>query len=164
MEQARQQALKMKDELIVDFQEIRDEFYRDFNQEDRTKPTHVKQPNGTYKIVRKIDMKPAWVSEPEGIEWLSKVDAFFEHMEDKIEDTNTSFDKICDEIYIITRRCNRNGDDATIDLATCSKEAFEVSMIRVCLKDNNLQLQYSNEWKEFAKRTSKYVMSAVSTN
>ncbi len=164
MEQERQQALEMKDKLVQDFQEIRDEFYRDFDQEDRTKPTHIKQPNGTYKIVRKLDMKPAWISESEGIEWLQKVDVFFDHLIHKIEDTNATFDEIRDETYIIIRTVDRDGNPATIDLATCSKEAFGIAMMRECLKEKNLQMRYAPNWQLFAKETAKYIMDAASTN
>ena len=164
MEQERQQALEMKDKLVQDFQEIRDEFYRDFDQEDRTKPTHIKQPNGTYKIVRKLGMKPAWISASEGIEWLQKVDVFFDHLIHKIEDTNATFDEIRDETYIIIRTVDRDGNPATIDLATCSKEAFGIAMMRECLKEKNLQMRYAPNWQLFAKETAKYIMDAASTN
>lgn len=161
MEQARQQAFKMKDELVLGYKKIRDEFYRDFDQKDRIKPTHVKQPNGTYKIVKKLDMKPAWISEPEGKEWLQKVDVFFEHLANDLKDTNTSLEEIRDEVFIILRTVNKDGEPATIDPVTCSKEAFVIYIIRKCLKDEKFQMQYSTNWKYFGKEFAKYVMDTI---
>ncbi len=149
MELARQKAFKMKDELVIGFREIRDELYYD----DAGKQ---KRPRDGFT--------PVWTSEPEGIEWLQKVDVFFDHLINELENTNALFGEICDEVYIITRTVNRNGDSTTLDLATCSKEAFGIAMTRICLKENNLQMQYAPNWQQFAKHYAKYVMSVASTN
>lgn len=146
MEKARQQVLEMKDELVQDFQKIRDKLYYDDDGKQ-------KRP--------KDGFTPVWVSKPEGKEWLQKVDAFFDILINEVADTNTSFDEICDEIYIITRTVDRDGNPVTLDLETCSKEAFNVAMIRECLKNEKLLMQYSLNWKHFAKNYTKYVMDAI---
>lgn len=163
MEQARQQALEMKDELILGYQRIRDKFYDEIGKEiTEPKPKSKKQINRDYKTGRQdIRIAPLWIAEPEGVKWLYMVDEFFDHIINELEDTNASFDEICDEVYIITRTVNRDGDSTTIDLATCSKEAFGIYMTRVCLKENNLQIQYAPNWGQFAKHYTKYVMDAV---
>jgi len=163
VEQARQQALEMKDELILGYQRIRDKFYNETGGEiTEPKPKSKKQINRDYKTGhQQINIKPLWISEPEGIEWLQKVDVFFDCLINELEDTNTSFDEIRDEIFIIIRTVNRNGDPTTIDLATCSKESFGIAMVRICLKENNLQMQYAPNWKQFAKHYTRYIMDVI---
>jgi len=147
MEQARQQAFEMKDELILGFQAIEGKIYYD--------------DAGKQKRPRNNAFTPVWVSEPEGKEWLSKVDEFFEHLANGLKDTATPFEDIRDEVRIILRTVNKDGEPATVDIETCSKEAFVIHVMRYCIKDAKLQMQYATNWKYFAKEFSKYVMNAI---
>ncbi len=148
MEQARQQALEMRDELILGFQKIKNNFPANF-------------PGDFPKLSKSGSTTSSWRTDRQGKEWLQKVDDFFDYILTEIEDTNTSLDEIHDEVFIILRTVDKNGEPATIDIATCSKEAFVIHMVRYCIKDANIQMQYSPNWKHFGAKYSKYVMDTI---
>lgn len=148
MELARQQAFEMKDKLVRDFREIKNNFPANF-------------PDDFPKIDRSEPTTSSWRTDRQGEEWLQKVDLFFEHLANGLKDTNTSLDEIRDEVFIILRTVNKDGEPTIVDPATCSKEAFVVCIIRKCLKDENLLMQYSTNWKHFGNEFAKYVMDAI---
>lgn len=162
MELARQQAFEMKDKLIRDFQEIKNNFPDNFP-DDFPKPKHVKQPNGTYKMIPEPTTS-SWRTDQQGEEWLQKVDTFLDHLTGAIEDTDVSLEDISDEIYILVKKVSRDGSEANVDIATCSKEAFVVHMVRECLYAEELSIVCAKNWTQFAKIYAKYVMSASLTN
>lgn len=152
MEIARQKALEMKDKLVQDFQEIRNNFPEDFVREG----TSVKQTNGNYKIVMPV---PLWITDPRGEEWLQKVNIFLDHLTDTIENTDVSPEDISNEIYILFNKVSRDRTEADIDIATCSKETFVVHMVRECLYIEKLSIVCAKNWTKFAKIYTRYVMS-----
>ena len=146
MEATRQKALEMKDELVQDFQQIRNNFPDDFGE---GKPTALVS---TFK-------KPSWVFEQQGKEWLQQVDILLKHLMNDVEDTDVSFEEIVDEMYIILKTTNRNGEPAIINITACSKEAFAFYIARECLYYEKLNIVFSDTWKGFSKNFANYVMA-----
>lgn len=161
MERSRQKALEMKDKLVQDFQEIRNNLPDDLYK-DRHKERHVKQPNGTYKITREMgSCAPPWVSDPCGEEWLQQAGAFLGYLHNNITGPESSLEEIYDEVFIILKTVDKNYEPATVDRTTCSKEAFVIALVRDCLKDEKIPLVFSNKWKEFANNYTRYLMGSV---
>lgn len=148
MEQARQQAFEMKDKLVKDFQAIKSNFPANF-------------PDDFPKLSESEPTTSSWRTDRQGEEWLQKVDTFLDHLTGAIEDTDVSLGDISDEIYIIFNRVSRDGSEANVDIATCSKEAFIVHMVRECLYAEKLRIVCAKNWTQFAKIYTKYVTHGI---
>ena len=161
MEESRQKAIEMKDELVQDFQKIRDNFSDDFTEksfDERHTEKIVTQPNGCYKIVR-TSTPPPWLSEQQGEEWIQKTDDFLDYLMNDVQGIEIPEEEIFNEVCIILKGISKDGTEVTIDTVTCSKEAFAIHLVRDCTYKGKAQIIFSNRWVEFAKKYTKYVMS-----
>lgn len=156
MELTRQQAREMRDKLVQDFQEIKNNFPDNFP-DDSPKPKHAKQPNGCYKIVHKSTS--SWRTSQQGEEWIKDLDILLDHLSNNITGPDKTSEEIIDEISIVLKGMSKDGETTEIDCMTCSKEAFSVYVIRDCLKNEQLPISVATNWNEFAKDYSKLLMS-----
>ena len=157
MNESRQKALEMKDQLVQDFQEIRNKYPADFVGE-RHDQKSVKQTNGTYKLERSAPPS-VWPTEQQGKNWIQDIDLFLDHLSDNIEKTDDTFEEICDEIYTIIQGNSRDGTPCVLDYKTCSSIAFNVLMTFDCLKKEKMPITQSNNWHDFAVAHVKYIMA-----
>lgn len=91
--------------------------------------------------------------------WMPEADVLLDYLVNEVTDTDTSEEEITDEAFIILRTVDRDGNPATVDLATCSKEAFVIQLVRDCMFNEHIQLVFSSNWDIFASGYSKYVMT-----
>lgn len=157
MEQSRQKALEMKDRLVQDFQEIRNNFPANFP-DDFPKPKHVKQPNGCYKIIHKPTTS-SWRTDQRGKEWLRNVDLFLDYLTNNVEGLTVTSEEIIEELRIAIKGVSADGKPGTLDIMTCSKEAFGVLILCDCLKKEHLPIIRAGNWHNFAVSYTKYLMA-----
>lgn len=135
----RQAAFRMKDRLIRDFQEIKKVFPADYN----------------------IDRsKYSWRSTSLGKQWMENLDTFLDHLSNNITGPNETFEEARDEVRMILRGELRDGTKMDIDIMTCTEAAFVVCLVKDCIKNHHLPIIYSKNWKTFARRYTRYVISA----
>ncbi len=87
--------------------------------------------------------------------------AFLEHLHENITGPDKTFKETVDEISIILKGVSKDGSTVDIDIMNCSAEAFTICLVRDCLKNHKIPIVYSSNWKQFAKKYTKFVMSAV---
>jgi len=146
MELARQQALEMKDELAKDFQAIKNNFPDNFPDD------FPKSGSPTVS---------SWITDPQGEEWLQKVDTFLDHLTNDVTGPDKTYEEIIDEIYIIFNKATRDGSPASVNIMTCSKEAFVVHIVRECFYIEKLSMACAKNWTKFAKIYTRYVMNVL---
>ncbi len=88
-----------------------------------------------------------------------ETNVLMDYLMNKISETGTSEEEILDEVFIIFRTVDRDGEPATVDLVTCSKEAFVIQLIRDCMMNEHIQLTLSNKWHKFAGPYTKYLLA-----
>lgn len=154
MEKARQQALEMKEKLVHDFQEIKNNFLANFP-DDFPKPKHVKQPNGCYKIVHKSTS--SWRTSQQGEKWIKDLDILLDHLSNNVTGPDKTVEETIDEMSIVLKGVSKDGEPMEIDCMTCSKEAFSVYVIRDCLKNEQLPISVATNWNEFAKDYTRFM-------
>ncbi|KKN02130.1 hypothetical protein LCGC14_1120830 [marine sediment metagenome] len=148
MEQERQQALEMKDELVKDFQAMKSNFPANF-------------PDDFPKLRESEPTTSSWITDPQGEEWLQKVDTFLDYLTNDITGPDKTYEEITDEIYIIFNKVTRDRSPASVNIMTCSKEAFVVHMVRECFYFEKLPMACAKNWTKFAKIYTRYVMDLL---
>ena len=93
-------------------------------------------------------------------EWKQEANAFLDYLSDDISDTETPEEEIYDEIFIIMRTVSKNGGPASIDLSTCSKEAFITQLVSDCIRSRSAAaILQCSKWVKFAGPYTKDVMA-----
>ena len=113
---------------------------------------------------RAIELKDDLVDsfqQKDKLKWIPKADALLDYLVNEVTDTNTSEKEVTDEAFIILRGVDRNGDPATVDPATCFKEAFAIQLVRDCMYSERIPLTFSSKWDMLALRHTKYIMAAA---
>lgn len=157
MELARQKAFKMRDKLVQDFREIKNNFSNNFP-DSFPKPKHVKQPNGCYKIVHK-STSSRWRASQQGEKWIKDLDVFLDHLSNNVTGPDKTVEEIAEELSIVLKGVSKNGMAAEIDWMTCSKEVFAIYIVRDCLKNEMLPIFITPNWQAFARDYSKFLMA-----
>lgn len=135
----RQVAFGMKDRLVQDFRGIKEAFPADYNL-DRSR-------------------KYSWRSTSLGKQWIDDLDIFMNHITHNIGGPNKTFEETCNEVRMILRGELRDGTKMDVDIMTCTEAAFAVCLVKDCIKNHRLPVIYSENWKEFARKYVRYVMS-----
>lgn len=136
----RQVAFRMKDKLIRDFKEIGKVFPAEHN-------------------LDRCRKHPSWRSTPLGKQWMEDLDIFMDHLTHNITGPDKTFEEARDEVRMIVFGRLKDGTKLDIDIMTCTIAAFVVCLVRDCLKHHKIPVVYSNNWKAFAKKYARYVMS-----
>ncbi len=146
MEQTRQKALEMKDKLVQDFQEIRNNFPDNFRDD-------------SLKLKDSRSTTSSWRTDQQGEKWIKDLDIFLDHLSNNVIGPDKTFEEIVDEISIALKGVSKDGKPGNVNNTTCSKEAFTVCLIRDCLKNEQLPIFVATNWITFAKDYSRLLMS-----
>lgn len=92
-------------------------------------------------------------------EWFIEANAFLDYLTNNIADTETPEEEIRDEVFIIIRTVDKDGETAATDLTTCSKAAFVIQLVTDALRSKAAPLTSCSKWNKFAVPYAKYVMT-----